>query len=100
MKNVDPATYKHLVGRTVTCKEVTERLQLKTLGIDRDFTTVEYDETDPTIVEIKQLRGDGALRIFTPGRSLGTCDYRLDRINVHIHKADDNTYKVTSITAG
>lgn len=91
-------SFQGFVGRIVKCVEKKDVIQF--LGNDREFTTVEYDENDPTIVEIKQLTAGQQLRIFTPGRNLGTCDIRPNRINVSIAKTDNGIYKIVSINAG
>lgn len=87
------------IGRKVVCIEETTTIEF--LGAPREFTTAKYDENDATILEIKKAVGDdGRLRIFTPGRELGTCDYWPDRVNVSISKDDDGTFKVVRITNG
>ena len=95
MNSAEP--YQKFVGREISCTVKTEHVKLS--FTERDFTIVEYNEDDPTILEIKAMASAGMLRIFTPGRDIGTYDLRNDRINVSIKKVDD-VYKVTSISAG
>jgi hypothetical protein len=73
---------------------------MELMGEQREFTHAEYDENDPTIKAIRKAVGGDKLRIFTPGRDIGTCDYWPDRINVSIGKDVDGTFKVLRVTNG
>jgi hypothetical protein len=92
------ARFQKFVGRVVACTEVKTTMEL--MGEQREFVHAEYDHDDATIQAIKKMVGDERLRIFTPGRDLGTCDYWSERINVSISKDEDGTFKVVRITNG
>jgi len=53
------------------------------------------DKNDPAIREMHDTakKHGMTLRLFWPGMA-GTCDYRTDRINANIEKADDGKWRV------
>jgi hypothetical protein len=56
------------------------------------------DANDPTVQEMKKTAEDHGLhlRLFWPSHSMGTMDYRTNRVNAHIEKGADGKYRVSS----
>jgi hypothetical protein len=93
---MDAATdFQKFVGRPVKLNEV------KTKYKDKEYSHFEYDEQDPTIVEINTLVAQKSLklRVWTPGMA-GTCDWWTDRINVHIEPVGQGFGQVKSVAIG
>lgn len=86
--------FAQFAGRAVNAIEKTETLKLKHLG-DITVTSVHIDDKDPAVAELRAaVEAAGlALRLWTPG-SMGTMDYRLDRLNAGIEKAPDGKYRI------
>ena len=53
-------------------------------------------DADMTIVQMQKVAKDNGLRlrVWFP-ESMGTMDFRTDRVNAHVVKAKDGTYRVT-----
>lgn len=79
--------------------EMNENTQtLKIGGKDYTFTEVRLaNAKDPTVTEMKATAAKAglSLRLWFPG-TIGTMDYRLDRVNAHIEKEADGKYRVSS----
>lgn len=89
MSEASTAAYQKFVGQTVKLVETKHEYR------GHNFSEFKVAEGDPTMQEIKDLRGEGRLRILTPG-TVGTCDWNPSRINVHI----DASGTVTRIDVG
>jgi hypothetical protein len=58
---------------------------------------VQPDANDPTLRAMQKAASDNGfkLRIWFPG-TMGTMDYRTDRLNAHVDKGADGKYRVSS----
>jgi hypothetical protein len=59
-----------------------------------------YD-IDPVQEEMAKIAKDNGLRlrVWFPG-SIGTCDYDLSRVNVHVNRDPDGKYRIKSFSRG
>ena len=87
--------FNQFAGRevAVTEKDMTEFY--KKLGFDFSGVEAHLDENDPVIKELSEAVAKTGLqlRIWLPG-TMGTMDYRLDRLNVHVAKEADGKYRI------
>jgi hypothetical protein len=83
--------------------EVTEHRRTFQLGgKPYTFTEVEYVESDRTITALKTAAGGEGLylRVFTPG-TMGTTDWRTDRLNAYVEKSPDGShYRIDRLAIG
>lgn len=90
--------FDKFIGEKVLVNKSTETY--KFLGRDRE-TTVYKIEDGQSVIEIltKEVKDAGfQLRIWLP-MSLGTMDFRTDRVNVHIDEKS-GTFQITGINIG
>jgi hypothetical protein len=78
-------------GREVSVTETNENYK------GRSYTRAEIADNDATISEIRAAAAAMGLkvRVWLPG-TMGTMDYRTDRLNVNVAKGNDNKYRVQS----
>lgn len=87
--------YDKYLGRKVLVNETKETLKIA--GKDYDHTHCELDANDTVVSEIQKEHSN--VRVRLPG-TMGTMDYRLDRLNVHIEKQADGSYEITEVDLG
>jgi hypothetical protein len=87
--------FNKFAGREVGVVETPFKTEFKNLGITYEGVHVEINKDDPAITELSAaVKAAGLhLRLWLPD-SMGTMDYRLDRLNVHIRKEDDGKYRI------
>ena len=90
------AAFNKFAGREVDVIEETKTHHFKHLG---DITLTEVRLKDPNDAVLQEMRDEAAamglkLRVWLPG-TVGTMDFRTDRLNVHIGKEDDGKYRVS-----
>lgn len=83
------------LGRKVLVKETSETLKIG--DEDYDFTNCEIEPSETVVSEIQKEHSH--VRVWLPG-TMGTMDYRLDRLNVHIEKQADGSYEITEVDLG
>lgn len=89
--------FDKFMGRKVNVQETPHKYTVAGKEYDTPLTAISADET--VVNEIEELLGGGWLRVWLPG-TMGTMDYRLDRLNVHISKMNDGSYQITRINWG
>lgn len=90
------SAFNKFAGREVEVVEETKTHHFKHLG---DITLTEVHLKDPNDATLQEMRDEAAvlglkLRVWLPG-TVGTMDYRTDRLNVHIGKEEDGKYRVS-----
>ena len=85
--------FAKFAGRAVKAQDITHHVRVG--DATYPVTHVEIDQNDPAVAELRAaVQAAGlSLRLWTPG-SMGTMDYRLDRLNAGIEKAADGTYRI------
>lgn len=83
------------VGRKVLVKETQETIKIG--GKDYDHINYEIETGDTVVAEIQKEYPK--VRVWLPN-TMGTMDYRLDRLNVHIEKQTDGSFVVTRMNFG
>lgn len=87
--------FAKFAGREVKAVEKTQNVKI---GNDTyPISEVRLDKDCPAVAELAAaVKAAGLqLRLWTPGM-MGTMDYRLDRLNVHVAKAPDGKYRIGS----
>lgn len=88
--------FNKFAGREVPMIEEQHTINLG--GKDYKIDEVRFaNPNDPLIQEMKKTAEDNGLqlRLWLPG-SMGTMDFRTDRVNAHIEKSADGKYRVSS----
>lgn len=87
--------FNKFAGREVGVTETPFKTEFKNLGITYEGVRVEINKDDPAITELTAaVKAVGLhLRLWLPD-TMGTMDYRLDRLNVHVRKEDDGKYRI------
>jgi hypothetical protein len=87
--------FNKFVGREVPVAEQQKTYTSRRTGESMPYTVCALDETSPVVKELREAAAASGLklRIWLPG-TMGTMDYRLDRLNVHINKEADGKYRV------
>lgn len=82
--------FNKFAGREVPMKEEPVVIRGKTY-----HQTKLVDENDPTLKEMHDAAKKAGLRlrVWLPG-TMGTMDYRTDRVNAHVTKEADGKYRV------
>lgn len=83
------SSFNKFAGREVSVTEKTQDYK------GRSYTTAEYDTNDAAITEIRAEAAAMGLsvRVWMPN-SMGTMDFRTNRLNVDIAKESDGKYRV------
>ncbi len=89
--------FEQFLGKKVSVTESKRKITIA--GEEMEIDEYKMDQNDPTISEIKKLRGSGLTRIWLPN-SMGTMDFRMDRLNVRIEKVADGSFEVTKVYFG
>ena len=87
--------FNQFAGREVAVTEKDMTAFYKKLGFDYAGVEAHLDENDPVVAELEAAvqKAGLQLRLWLPGM-MGTMDYRLDRVNVHVAKEDDGKYRI------
>lgn len=87
--------FAQFAGREVNAKEITQNIKIG--DTTYPITEVHLDKNDPAVAELTAaVQAAGLkLRLWTPG-SVGTMDYRLDRLNANVEKAADGKWRISS----
>lgn len=96
------AAFNKFVGREIGVKEVEVTLNFPNLGIENmKMTECHLEENDPAVAELTQAAKEARLqlRIWLPG-SVGTMDFRTDRLNASVEKDDKGTYRFSHFSIG
>ena len=100
-KKINPADqFQRFVGRPVKIIEKNySRTNYK--GETKEYVEETYDENDATISEIRVVARDAdlKLRIWTP-KTVGTMDFRTDRINVKMENVGEGFFQIKQINVG
>ena len=93
---MDASELKEYIGKTVNVVVTPHTSIIQ----DREYDTSDYrvDEKDEVIISLRKAVGGSPLRFWTPN-SVGTMDYRPERVNVYIDKKD-NGWTITRISNG
>jgi hypothetical protein len=93
-----PVLFDKFLGQKVSVDESSTEAEL--FGKKRIFLRYEISKSDTVIAELRKEAGDNTrVRVWLPN-TIGTHDYRLDRINVKIEKQGDGSYEITRIYFG
>jgi hypothetical protein len=89
------AQFNKFAGKEVAVTETPYKLELKNLGMTYEGVNADYDDKDPVISSLKEeaSKAGFSLRIWMP-ESVGTMDWRTDRLNVYIAKEPDSKYRI------
>jgi hypothetical protein len=79
--------FQRFAGKEVEVTETTHQTKCETI------TSTHLVEPSPIIEELKQAVGGLELRLWLPGQ-MGTMDFRMDRLNVHVNKDADGKYRI------
>ncbi len=97
--NIKP--FEKYVGKVVTVEQSEHTMERN--GKKVYTSRFEVTENDPVIQEIKGLLGKEGLllRIWVPG-SIGTMDFRPNRLNVHVSEepADSGVFQINRVDFG
>jgi len=100
-KKINPADqFQRFVGRPVKIiEEKYSRTNHK--GETKEYVEETYDENDATISEIRVAarEADLRLRVWTP-KTVGTMDFRTDRINVKMENVGEGFFQIKQINVG
>lgn len=89
--------FEKYLGKTVLVDESKRTMEFKSIGT-REFTEYKIADEDTVIKELKAEAG-GKVRVWLP-TSMGTMDYRLDRLNVRVEKQNDGSFQITKVYFG
>jgi hypothetical protein len=81
--------FNRFAGKEVAVEETTHKTKYGT------YVSAHLAKANPVVAELKQAIEDMGLhmRLWLPG-SAGTCDFRMDRVNVHVEKEADGKYRI------
>lgn len=88
--------FGQFAGREISITEVPEKIELKELGITHEHIRLELtNKPDPVIADLKDTveKNGLQLRLWFPG-SIGTMDYRTNRLNAYVEKEADGKYRI------
>lgn len=87
--------FNKFAGREVGVTETPFKTEFKNLGITYEGVHVEIQKDDPAITELTTaVQAAGLrLRLWLPN-TMGTMDFRRDRLNVHVAKEADGKYRI------
>lgn len=87
--------YDTFVGQKVLV-DVTPR---EYKGFSCDKYDLNKDDTTISAIKVEAEKVGLHLRVWLP-RTMGTMDYRMDCLNVHVEEQEDGTFQVTRINLG
>lgn len=93
---MNKAGFEKYVGKKVLVNETKRTLDLKILG-PQEFIKYDIADEDTVIKEIQAAHSH--VRVWLPN-TMGTMDYRLDRLNVTVAKQDDGSFEITKVYLG
>jgi hypothetical protein len=81
--------FNHFAGKEIAVTEVTHTTKYGPIVEAR------LDKSNPVVDELKKAVEDMGLRLrlWLPGTA-GTMEFRMDRLNVHVSKAEDGKYRI------
>ncbi len=94
--------FGQFVGKEIPMVERPYKIELKTLGQTIEGVNYELaNKNDPVVRAMSDAasRNGLKLRLWWPG-VVGTMDYRLDRVNIHIEKGADSKWRVSRFAIG
>jgi hypothetical protein len=94
--------FNKFAGKEISVNEKIQTRTSKLSGETLNFTTYSFaDENDPLLVEMHQIAVDNGvrLRIWLPN-TMGTMDYRMDRVNTRVAKGADGKYRFSDFKVG
>ena len=79
----------------LSLEEVFNKFAGKEIQVTETDRGVQIAKSDKTVSELKKAIEEAGfrLRLWMPN-SMGTCDFRTDRVNVHVGKGKDGKYRV------
>lgn len=89
------AKYDQFIGTVVHVEESTYERN----GETYPHYDIDDDQEALKGLFVEAVKNSYKTRVWLPNR-LGTCDYRLDRLNVHIEKQKDGTWTIASLSLG
>lgn len=102
MKHNDPLSdiFARFAGRAVKVREENAVMHFKALGTIRIYEC-KLAEDDTTIKDLKAEteKAGFSLRVLLPG-TVGTMEYREDRVNAVVAKDGDGVFRVKSLDIG
>jgi hypothetical protein len=87
--------FNKFAGQEIAVTE-TEKTHKMRNGQDYKYTHIAFaDENDPLLTGMRETADKHglSLRIWLPN-SMGTCDMRMDRVNVHVNKDEDGKWRI------
>lgn len=91
---------QEFIGRKVRVEEKEMTFTSSRYG-ERKYTHCAVADDDEVMHElnIEAAKLGLNIRTWTPN-SIGTCDFRTDRVNVRLDKSEDGTYSITKVYLG
>jgi len=85
--------FNKFAGKEVAVTETQQSINIG--GTVHTFNEVSLAPNDPVVKAMQKTAEDNGLhlRLWLPG-SMGTCDYRTDRVNAHVDKGPDGKWRV------
>ncbi len=93
------AIFNRFAGKEIQVVETSRKMNIG--GKEYSFDEVQPVKDEPTLKEMQKVAHDNGLRlrVWFPG-TVGTMDFRTDRVNVHVGKAPDGKWRVGGATIG
>ena len=84
------------VGQKVLLIGTKKTIELESIG-KHEYTNYDIAPEDTVIAEITSLHPN--CRVWLPG-TMGTCDYNLSRLNVHVEEQADGSFEIVRVNFG
>lgn len=91
--------FDKFVGRKVLVIETSHTMFLRALNKDIDYLECNLDPSETVVADLEKESGNSNIRVWLPG-TMGTMDYRSDRLNIHILKQADGSFQVDRVIYG